>query len=104
MTVAEEYKGFINANHPSILMAQYSIESSEERLILLMTDKQFKTVTMGDEKDRVINFKDVKSLQHTGGDLVVESEKNSIRIRASEYDYNKILRRWQPPVSTETSE
>lgn len=98
MTVIEEYQAFINANQPHIYTAQYSIESFEDRSILLMTDKQFKIIVLGEPKDRVINFKDVKSLQHVEGKLVIEGSKSNIEIHASEYDYNKILRRWEPPV------
>ena len=56
---------------------------------------------MGETKDRVINLKDVKTLKYADGEMVIESEKSGIRIRASKYDHNKILRRWEPPPSTE---
>lgn len=101
MTVAEEYRAFINANVPHIHTAQYAIESSEERAILLMTDKQFKMIVMEEPKDRVMNFKDVKDLKYAEGQLIIEGNKGGMRIPSSEYDYTKILQRWDPPATTE---
>ena len=93
MTVLEEFTSFVNSQMAAIHTAQYSVESLEDGKILIMTEKQFKTVNLAGESE-VLNFKDVSAVEHADGILTVKGEKKSISITCSAYDYKKILLRW----------
>ena len=93
MTVLEEFRSFVNAQMPAIHTAQYSVESFQDGKVLIMTEKQFKTINLAGESE-VLNFKDVSAVEHADGILTVKGGKKSISITCSDYDYKKISLRW----------